>query len=333
MVAVLLAPKNAGAIPAPPDLGVPHLTVEGGSAPLPVAYLGGDVHLVCSESAPTALDCQLSAIHRYKSLASGPLRVRLSPNEPSLKAARYTFDGQPAPASRGYRREHELVFQPGRVHVFETKATVRLAARYGFLAIPALQARHLVFGDFPERNASIVLRTAPPQRNLAETGEARLSVTIPDGWIIEGRGGRMLANIIDSTEGGELLQFQHQSSFDLYNGGPLLGLGAALGNGFRARFGYEIGLYDWLWIAGLDADFDFKGVAVFAPRIEAALPQLAIIPSLAAGVGAPVRIERDAQVGGRLQLTASIFASFVTSIDYFPRDDLWEVTMLGVLGF
>lgn len=328
-LALLLSwPRAAEAALPPPEIGVPTVYAEGGAQPLPVAYVSGDVTLTCRERSASSLECDLRAVHRLRSTASEPLEVKLDPTEPVCTSARHTFDGRPSSPSRPYGGPHALVLEPGRTHVFETRGQVRLGVPPSWILFHALEVRHLLLGEVPATNAAFSLRLAPPGPNFAETGRARVRVTLPEGWSFAGSGGRAFA--ADLAE-HDALRIEHDAPLAFFHGGPLVGLGGELDEGFRARLGYEIGFHE-LGIAGLDADFDFDGVAVVSPRVEFALPQIAILPSLGAGLGVPVRIADETQVGGRLQLTATIFASFVTSLDYYPKDDFWEATMLGVVG-
>ena len=105
----------------------------------------------------------------------------------------------------------------------------------------------------------------------------------------------------------------------------------------RARLGYEFAAPKWL-IYGLTLDSDFTTDLVVSGMIEAATPFVLMLPSLSGGVGVPVRVLPEAEVGIRIQLGVQYpVAGFVTSFDIYPgldADDpnMFEVTLLFQVG-
>ena len=122
-------------------------------------------------------------------------------------------------------------------------------------------------------------------------------------------------------------------------GGPLIGIGGTFGDagGFRTRLGWELSAPDWL-LYSASMDTNFSDTVVLTPAIEAAAPWVLIIPSFGAGVGMPVRVKPETEVGIRLQLSAAFGpVGFVTSFDMFPgvdsdRADAKQTTMLFLLS-
>jgi len=123
----------------------------------------------------------------------------------------------------------------------------------------------------------------------------------------------------------------------LLNGGVLLGVGGAVDSprGLRARVGYEVAAPGWLFHA-LSLDTDFQDELVVAPTVEAATSGVfVIIPSLAVGLGVPVRLLPEVSAGVRFQLTIQWpFVGLVTALDLYPGLDpgdagFFQATILG----
>ena len=97
------------------------------------------------------------------------------------------------------------------------------------------------------------------------------------------------------------------------------------------RVAYEAGLGPWVFVsASFETDFDS---ILQSAVIDVATPQVLIfLPSLRAGTGVVARQlgPRDADVGVRLRLGASMFAAGGdVDFDYWPAIDEW--TMTGAL--
>ena len=104
------------------------------------------------------------------------------------------------------------------------------------------------------------------------------------------------------------------------------------------RFGYEVAAPEWL-LYSVSADTDFGDLLKVAPTIEVASSQVLILPSFGIGVGAPVLILPEVQVGARVQGTMQFGpVGFVTSLDAFPglsgdrEVDRWQLTLLGQIA-
>lgn len=329
-VILCAAPAARAALPRP-QTGAPSLQPASSSpaTDLEVAYVSGEVALDCRERSASSLECDVISTHRVRSAATEPVEVEASPPEQLEDGARFTIDGAPVERRRSFRHDYAITLQPGQTHVLALRGRVHLDVPFGWFVMDALVARHLVLADRPETNATVFLRTAPPGHRYASRGPMSVRVTLPDRWSFDGAGGRALT--LDAAE-VQHVAMTRDAPVAFFHGGPLAGVGGEQEEGLRVRVGYDIGFHDY-GIAGLDVDVDFDGIVVIAPRVELALPQITLLPSLAAGLGVPVRVtDGDTSVGGRLQLTATLYASFVTSIDRYPGEDLWEVSMFGVLG-
>jgi hypothetical protein len=209
---------------------------------------------------------------------------------------------------------------------------------------PALNARHSIFQ--PAAPASTGISASyylASIRSFSSVGPIEVSVRVPSNWTtrlhVESNQGRWTPitsprATIDARS-ASFLHLSFERTVGLQPGGPMLAVGGAFGEhgGVRLRAGYEIAAPEWLFYA---ATFETDGDDHFAvtPLVEAATPQILIVPSLALGVGAPVRIQPDRAVGARIQASLGVWKlGFVTSVDWFPAAEHAnsEVALLGTL--
>ena len=120
----------------------------------------------------------------------------------------------------------------------------------------------------------------------------------------------------------------------LIPGGPTLGIGGRLDRPeLRLRAGVEASILSPIVIEGLHIETDASKQWTVIPTVEAATPDLfIIIPSAAAGVGVPVRVEsgQPVRVGGRAQITLHFpLIGVVFPIDYYPSSNAWDLSLMG----
>ncbi|MDB4942152.1 MAG: hypothetical protein JWP97_1686 [Labilithrix sp.] len=116
-------------------------------------------------------------------------------------------------------------------------------------------------------------------------------------------------------------------------GGPIVGFGAQLGDGFRMRLGYEVAVVSRRAMvqATVDTDYDRHAVAALTASTAWALGLVGV------GVGVPVRVAPELATGARLQ--GDVFlgpVGFVASADvwlFAPERPHVTGTLLGVLSF
>lgn len=116
-------------------------------------------------------------------------------------------------------------------------------------------------------------------------------------------------------------------------GGPIVGLGGELGQGFRMRLGYELAIKSRYAMLSTSVDTDYTTNAVAAVTLKSAWG----LGLLGAGVGIPVRAVPYVATGARLE--GDIFlgpVGFVASADiwlFAPGRTHATGTLLGVISF
>lgn len=247
----------------------------------------------------------------------------------------------------------------GRSELVAT-GTMRPGAYFvpGSYLLDPIRVRHLVLGeDRRERrqHAYDFLYPIYPIQTWANAGPVAIRVRYPEGWTLEGGlervdGTRAPFRItgpgeatltVDGKEGhGLWLRLRPPPPAPIYPGGPMLGLGRKLGDGFRLRAGYELAAPHWL-VHSLTVDTDFDSRLVVTPAVEAATPGVLIglLPSFSTGIGLPVRILPEPQVGFRTSAGVSsvLGVGFQATVDWYPATpttdrDRVDVLMMGRLS-
>ena len=214
------------------------------------------------------------------------------------------------------------------------KADVTLRAYGHVWSDAALVTRHRWLGEDPwETTAS--MRVCPGSGHWGHARPSSIHVVVPHRWTFESDGtwnptddGGMES---ESRSCSHLRWHPKQRDVPVYHGGPVLGAGATLGDGFRGRLGYEAGISDWLVVSAL-VDSDLDESVVIAPVLEAATPYFLFLPSVGAGVGVPIRVQPDTAAGVRGQLTVTWGVGASLSVDYYPSDDDWQTTLMAQIG-
>lgn len=229
---------------------------------------------------------------------------------------------------------------------------------------PALWARHPVLGSPVHRTHAfhVQYEVAPIRSWAAGAPPPRISLTltVPRQWdtlvslrrpggdeasrhlapspgVTRERGDERVHEVeLDSAQVDTLeldLQLPRRT---LRHGGPFVALGGALGpsGGLRARLGYEVAAPEWL-LWSVTGETDFSRLLQFAAVAEAATELLLIIPSVSVGLGVPVRVLPERQVGARAQVSLQWpYVGFVASLDVFPfAADVLQVSLLGRASF
>lgn len=294
VASVCLAAADARAI-APPNVNV---------APLAVA--GGDVRIVEDrwqlDCTTLAADDRCLAVLTTRTLGAGVLALD------GFDAA--TLDGTPVELAGA---ESEVTVPEGpHTLVVERQLTLR-NGRFNEWTMPACEVRHLVMhlGAPPGSRGLLVAFARPQDRapgyafELAVKGDG-VHTIVPgrsEGdppWITDGDLHRLRVDAVDDRwEGVRGLTFEDPGEV-LHHGGLQLGVGGQLNHGgsFRMRLEYEVALDEWI-LPGLAIDADTERGFVLTPRVEFASPMILVIPSFSLGIGLPVRMRPDPDVGVR----------------------------------
>jgi len=306
------------------------------TAPVPLRVLRDEITVTCVAD-ERGLSCDVLGRYRYGNPGRDPVRAELSVESPSpaMVPLRVRVDG------RLRRLEGTRItpfdVPPGGEVTVELMGRMRLPEDYAsiFFLTPALMTRHTVLGEepLPADASRLAYLPSDPERFTEGVSGPRVHVVAPSGWRVRSPESTSASR---DTAGSEApgspwyVALQEQAKL-LYHGGPFLAAGGTFGHGFLLRAGYEVGFHPLL-LGSLAVESDLSDELAVTPLFEAALPTLVFIPSLGLGLGAPIRLLPETRAGLRVQLTASLLVSFVSSFDYFPADDEWRVSLLGQIG-
>ena len=245
----------------------------------------------------------------------------------------------------GYLRLSDGLTRDGFSMTIESGQEVRIEAtgrvRPGRRVVPSyavdpVHMRHHILGTraaVPEFDLAYLVA---PIRTWGSVGAIHVSIRYPATWLVgvavddktdmpavKDRIERSTRTVeMDLNSAADLLRLHITLPARVFrNGGVLLGIGGTVDQprGLRARLGYEVAAPGWLF-HGITMDTDFSEELVVTPTLEAATSGLFfVIPSLAVGLGVPIRVAPEATAGVRMQLTLQWpFVGFVTSVDLYP---------------
>lgn len=245
----------------------------------------------------------------------------------------------------------DLSLPPGASARVVVKGGIRLVARrpyYGF-ALPGGRARHtLLAPDAPDtRNFRLEYLVAPIRTWGAFPAEMTFTLRQPARWAMwqdgatfdeerrEGgvtvRRGRIATNRYDVRVDLSVLRP------DPVFVGALVAIGGNVDDstGVRLRAGVEAVIRQ-SWLASLSAEVELADETglVLVPLVANSSPWVLVIPSFSIGLGVPVRLLPEVEVGGRFQLDAHLGpVGIVLAMDYYPAMDddprRFQVILLG----
>ena len=222
----------------------------------------------------------------------------------------------------------------------------------GSYALAGVRSRHLLVGGDEEGHTHGFDYFLAPIRTWGGVGPIEIEVRTPERWRVSVEVSQDDRPFARSEESGEVV---HSATLETLSGdslwvrmgvpdpvfnrgGPVLGVGGAFGQegGFRLRGGWELAAPGWLlWSAS--ADTNFGDWLVATPMVEAVSDQVLIIPSFGLGLGVPVRILPDTEVGVRGHFSM-VFGplGFTFDVDFYPlqeEGDPVQITLMGLISF
>ena len=226
---------------------------------------------------------------------------------------------------------------------------------YPSYSMSAAQTRHSWLGSGEREAPQVDFRyfLAPIRSWARYPHTIAVSISCPEEWQLRSAtkgfrhttttvgGQRRVEGQVDPNQAPELYWHAILPGQALHHGGLLLGIGGdvSAGGGLRLRLAYELAAPRWLFY-GLALDTDFERLALLTPLVEVASQGLmAVIPSAGLGLGLPIRLAPERQVGLRAQITLQWpLLGFVTSFDVFPGFNasdprFFAATLLFQLGF
>jgi hypothetical protein len=260
---------------------------------------------------------------------------------------------------------------PGSQHEIAARGTIGAGARFVPEAwYPAVGTRHLLtsyeVGGRAEAFHDLRYLLAPLD-TWAETHELEIVIRCPADWRIDGLFGEAREDYGGLPEGlsgewepaveGDIrtatyrgtgrvepvleIGFAVPAAEPFWLGGPVIGLGGTVGDGggsFWMRWGYEVAWPDWM-LYSINVDTDYSDRAVLALQIEGAtpLPSMPIIPSFDVGVGLPIQLLPEVQVGVRLLCGFSWGPiGFNATFDFYPgldtgHPDFLQIGLMGLI--
>lgn len=339
LAAIALIGGGAVAVPQPKLQVVAPLELEGGDA----VVVDDDWEIDCRQLAATSY-CDATLVSQI--YGAGVVRIRASQADAVLSEA--TLDGRSIASSVEERG-------PGPVAVTLTEGAHDLRLRLRVApsqevptrwVFPACEARHLVLHrGRPEARRTLAVALPAEERRADGYRFAVLvrpppemgfvAVREPDdpAWSELEGGARRL--VLDSAPASiaarRMFSFTDPGQVFHY-GGVMLGVGGRLSDGgaFRMRFEYEVGFAEFI-LPGLSIDGDVGRGWVLAPRVEVASPVILFIPSFSAGVGMPVHLGPDPDLGVRLIASAALGpVGVVATFDLYPQSEglLFEPTVM-----
>lgn len=246
-----------------------------------------------------------------------------------------------------------LMVPPGATRRLVARGEMRPSASVvpSYVSTPAL-TRHLLLGDPAPPTSRFQLRYfVAPIRTFSGAPTLDVSLTLPASWTL--MGARDDAPV-ESLDDGRVRRRQKVDpaitdvltidvvlpSDGYRGGGPLIGIGGTVDDSshLRARLGWEIAAPSWL-LTSVVADTDFQNDLIITPQVIAATPSImSFIPSLGGGLGVPIRVLPEVDVGVRIHMDLHWpVVAFVVALDIYPglptdHPGMFEATLLFQVG-
>lgn len=317
---VLLSGTDAHAQRRSPSVSAPFPTEP---TALEIASL--EVEIDCVDWKKVGLECQTSVTYAVVNPTADVVSVVLVV---SSGLAKVSIDGARVKVRDG---KLELSLDAGATGTMVTTKRVRMWPPRVF-ELPFL-LRHMIFGAREFGALPAVRLPGVTSQRWAHIGEAVYTARYPtslarlDGWDHADAGGRRVATARGGTSA--ITYFAPKRAPTLLgpvSGGPFLELGGTFGEGFRMALGYELGLNRWLRTSAT-AETHFDDV-ILTPAVEIGF----WFPGFGAGLGAPVKVHPETEVGVRVQVTLVWLMGLVAIVDCWPDDEVWRTTLSWRMG-
>ncbi len=329
-----------------------------------IAVVDENVQVTCEAHAPY-LECTGESVLTLENPTEGAVSIEV---EVDQYAATLLVDGASyalaSPTADGTVRVAEpIAFEAHQKRVVATKYRTYSLRGDGYdgdyLMRPGLSARHPLVGSYPgPPTATDLMIAGVYDERFASFGLRKVTLKVPASWDLGAHDGvdqgvdhgvRTVA-LVPTVPGTPLLmnaRLGYPTGL-LVRGGPIFGLGygfesscSSCSNGPRVRVGWEtgVGRFFLFGLAGETADARRELVAA---TIDVAVPVLPNVtrwmPSIAVGVGLPVRIARSPQLGLRAEASlmwkvADLSLGVGVVSDWFFAQSWHSHTPTLLLGF
>lgn len=304
---------------------------------------GRDVRTELSDALVAALDGAVAA-----TLGRPPGAPLDEPPPPEPEDVRELLPGVAAIERTGFRF---AVPPGGRVVLAATGRVALERGRPMRYVIPAWAARHPLLGTGQYERSGQLDYLVAPIRSWAGAGPIEVEIRFPSDW----DHGALLAEddpargwrLVDLDDGVALQRTLTADAEDVlsvgfsqedvfHHGGPIFGVGGSVGRerGLALRLGWEVAAPGWLlWSVAVDTDA--QDWLTLTPLVEASSPLVFILPQASLGLGAPVRLVPETEVGVRIQVGLALGPlGFAASFDLFPghdpdADEFFQATLLA----
>jgi hypothetical protein len=291
----------------------------------------------------------------YGAGASG-VSARIDGEEPAPSASSQDDDLLARSSARFGPTQHAMKIgldarTSSNLVVIGTLHPADLRKRQGY-TIDAVYTRHpLVASKKAEGEEILIEYLIAPIRTWSGAPPIDVEIGVPDGyrlggadnyrWSAQKGGGRVgVRSFAPGRAPEELaLRFEKPPAI-VINGGPIVGVGGSWLNdgGLRMKVGWEVARPSWL-LYSLNFETDVKDHHYLVPLVQAASPMILFLPSVAAGLGVPIRFAPIARVGGRVQIDVHLLSlGLVGALDVYPAltdssSTFTQFSLMGQAGF
>ncbi len=240
------------------------------------------------------------------------------------------------------------------------KAVLEPPSRRGGDGLSAVATRHLILGDSGAEQDRALDVVTSALRSRARDYQLIVELERPDTWYLtthhlsgeladrmetatetrlrpSKRQGRTVMRLASAGAESPRLGLVLTEPGELFHrGGPIIGAGVRLGEGFEMRLGWEVAAPDWV-LYTLNLESDFQETFRIAPVVQFASPANPGIPmAFIFGIGGTLDVAPKVEGAVRMQATFQMFIvglSMAADI-YVARDPIGaKISLMGELTF